>query len=196
MKKIILTYTLLCFSIFAFGQDNKEINLIQVDNTWRKETVQIPPRFAPEINYKGFEDIRFAKGWGKLDSDGFLTFAFAWDVNLNSKPTTTLFEDNLKLYFDGLMNLVNQDSSLIIPKTKASFKEEKQLNEVTNFIGTVEIYDAFTTKKPIVLNVIIESHYCQKTKTYFPLFKFSPKDFKHKTWDMLNQVKLNNSCEN
>ena len=116
---------------------------------------------------------------------------------LKTKPTTKFFECNLKLYFDGLMKVVNEDSLLIIPKTKAFFKEKKTKNGITTFIGTVETYDAFTTKKILALNVTIESYYCKKTKKHIPLFRFSPKDFKHKSWDMLNQARLSaNICNN
>ena len=197
MRKIIIISILLNCSIFTFGQKKEEVNLIQVDSTWGKEIIQVPFWFAPEINYKGYEDIRFAKGWEKINSTGFWTLVFAWNINLKTKPTTKFFEDNLKLYFDGLMKVVNEDSLLIIPKTKVLFKKEKQRNRITIFTGTVETYDAFTTKKMITLNATIESYYCKKTKTYIPLFKLSPKDFNHKSWDMLNQAKLSdNICNN
>ena len=197
MKKIIIISILLNCSISTFGQKNKEVNLIQVDSTWGKEIIQVPFWFAPEINYEGYEDIRFAKGWEKINSPGFWTLIFAWDINLKTKPTTKFFEGNLKLYFDGLMKVVNEDSLLIIPKTKAFFKEKKTKNGITTFIGTVETYDAFTTKKILALNVTIESYYCKKTKKHIPLFRFSPKDFKHKSWDMLNQARLSaNICNN
>jgi hypothetical protein len=112
------------------------------------------------------------------------------------KPSAKFFEDNLKHYFDGLMKVVNKDTLFTIPKTKASFVEKKQKNEVSTFTGTLEIYDAFTTKKVITLNVIIESYYCRKSKTFVPLLKFSPKDFKHESWEMLKQVKLDpNFCK-
>ena len=190
MNKIIVISILFSFSIHSFGQKKEEINLIQVDSTWGKEIIQIPFWFAPEINYIGHEDIRFAKGWEKIDSSGFWTYVFAWDMNLKTKPTTKFFEDNLKLYFDSLMKVVNEDSLLIIPKTKALFKEKEQKKEITTFTGIVETYDAFTTKKMILLNVTIECYYCKKTKTFIPLFRFSPKDFNHEAWEMLNQVTL------
>ncbi len=162
MNKIIVISILFSFSIHSFGQKKEEINLIQVDSTWGKEIIQIPFWFAPEINYIGHEDIRFAKGWEKIDSSGFWTYVFAWDMNLKTKPTTKFFEDNLKLYFDSLMKVVNEDSLLIIPKTKALFKEKEQKKEITTFTGIVETYDAFTTKKMILLNVTIECYYCKK----------------------------------
>jgi len=197
MKTILIISILLNCSISTFGQNNEEVNLIQVDSTWGKEIIQVPFWFAPEINYKGYEDIRFAKGWEKIDSAGFWTLVFAWDVNLMIKPTTRFFEDNLKLYFDGLMKVVNEDKELTIPKTQAFFIKKKQKSGMTNFTGTVETYDAFTTKKMITLNVTIESYYCDKTETYMPLFRFSPRDFKHKSWDMLKQAKLSATiCNN
>ena len=84
---------------YIFGQGRKEINLIKVDSTWGKEIIQVPFWFATEIDYKGYEDIRFAKGWEDINSSGFWTLVFAWDINLNTKPTTKFFEDSIKLYF-------------------------------------------------------------------------------------------------
>lgn len=192
-KTIGLSIILSC-SIYSFGQQKEEINLIQADSTWGKEIIEIPFWFAPEINYIGHEDIRFARGWEKIDSAGFWTLAFAWDINLKSKPSTTFFEDNLTLYFDGLMEVVNEDSLLTIPKTKTLFIEKGQKKGITTFTGIIETYDAFTTKKMINLNVIVDCYYSKKTKTYIPLVRISPKDFNHKSWEMLNQVTLHANC--
>jgi hypothetical protein len=117
---------------------------------------------------------------------------FAWDINLKTKPTAKFFEDNLKLYYDGLMKVVNENETIIIPKTEALFAEGKSKNGRTNFTGILKTYDAFTTKKIINLYVKIKSYYCEKTNTYIPLFKFSPKEFNHKFWESLNEIELNN----
>lgn len=196
MKKIIIIAILLSCSIYCFGQNKKEVNLIQADSTWGKEIIQVPFWFAPNIDFKGYEDIRFAKGWEEINSSGFWTLVFAWDINLKTKPTVEFFEDNLKLYFDGLMKVVNEDKALIIPETKTFFKEDKSRKEITTFIGTLETYDAFTTKKMITLSVTIEIHYCKKTKKYIPFFRFSPKDFKHYVWKKLNKIKLSDTICN
>ncbi|MGK0325540.1 MAG: hypothetical protein ACJA1D_000881 [Polaribacter sp.] len=195
MKKSILTFAILVCSIFTFSQKKEDINLIQADSAWGKEIIEIPFWFAPTINYKGFEDIRFAKGWEKIESSGFWVLAFAWDIDLKIKPTAKFFEDNLKLYYDGLMKVVNEDENLIIPKTVALFTENNSKNGVTNFTGIIKTYDAFTTKKIINLYVTIESYYCDKSKKYIPFFRFSPKEFNHSSWNNLNKVKLkNNLC--
>lgn len=191
MKKITLILILVFCSHISFGQeDQKKIDLIEADKTWGKEIIKVPFWFAPEINYKGFEDIRFAKGWENIESDGFWVLAFAWDINLKTKPTEKFFEESLKLYFDGLMKVVNENKDITIPKTKALFAKSETKKETTYFTGIVKTYDAFTTKKIINLYVSIEIYYCKKTNNYIPLFKFSPKEFTHKTWETLNEIKL------
>jgi len=196
MKKIIIVSFLLVCSMHTFGQTDKEVNLIEANSTWGKEIIQVPFWFAPKIDYKGYEDIRFAKGWEEIDSSGFWTLAFAWDINLETKPTLKFFEDNLKLYYDGLMKVVNEDSTLTVPKTKTFFIENDIKEGTTTFTGTLETYDAFTTKKMIVLHVTIESYYCEKSNRYIPLFKFSPKNFKHKIWKQLSRIKLQDTICN
>lgn len=192
MKKILLLFSLLLVSVFTFGQ-KQEVNLVQ--STWGKEIIKLPFWFAPEINYEGYEDIRFAEGWEIKNLPGFWATAFAWDANLKTKLTAKFFEDNIKLYFDGLMKVVNEDEKVTIPKTKALFSENKTKNGITTFTGTIETYDAFTTKKMIKLNAIIESYYCKKRNKYIPLFKLSPKDFTHEIWKELKSINLQkNTC--
>ena len=194
-ENIVLISILLFCSIFTFGQKKENVNLIKADSTWGKEIIKVPFWFATEIEYKGFEDIRFAKGWEDIESDGFWVLAFAWDINLKTKPNAKFFEDNLKLYYDGLMKVVNEDEAISIPKTAALFAEGKTKNRISNFTGIVKTYDAFTTKKIINLYVTIESYYCKKTDRYIPFFRFSPKEFSDISWENLNAVKLqNNMC--
>lgn len=189
MKKVLTLLFLIHISFLA-GQNKEDINLIDIDSTWGKEIIKVPFWFAPKISYQGFEDIRFAKGWENINSNGFWTLVFAWDINLKTKPTQQFFEENLKLYFDGLMKVVNENEKLKIPKTEANFKKTKSNKGVEYFKGVVKTYDAFTTKKIILLNVTIESYYCKKMKRYMPLFRFSPRDYNHKAWKMLKQAKL------
>ncbi|SEL99670.1 hypothetical protein SAMN04487910_3850 [Aquimarina amphilecti] len=197
MKKSIIISLVLLNSFITFGQELKEINLLKADSTWGKEIIKVPFWFAPEIDYQGYEDIRFAKGWEDVNSSGFWTLVFAWDINLKTKPTTKFFEDNIKLYLDGLMKVVNDIETLIIPKTVANFRIDKTDSEKVTFKGTIETYDAFTTKKTIALNVIIESFYCKKSDKYVPFFRISPRNFDHQIWEELNRIYLNDDiCNN
>lgn len=192
--KIVLTLSiLLVFLVCALGQTNDKINLIQADSSWGKEIIQVPFWFAPQINYQGYEDIRFADGWENIESDGFWTLVFTWDINLENKPKSRFFEKNLKLYFDGLMKVVNEDTKIAIPESKIVLRKTK--NTIPSYTGTIETYDAFTTKKMILLNVVIEVHFCASKNQYIPFFKISPRDFDHKSWEMIHHTTLrDNIC--
>lgn len=56
------------------------------------EWIPLPPGFAPKFGYKGVEDIRFAPGMFKADSDSFFSYLLAFQV----EPTSKVDTDSLK----------------------------------------------------------------------------------------------------
>lgn len=195
MKKIYLLITLLYVPLALWSQ-HEEKSLLTTPNGWTKEVLGIPFGFAPQINYQGFEDIRFAKGWSNVESIEFWTYAFVWNINLYEKPDATFFTTNLQLYFDGLMTAVNKNNNVTVPKTKVLIQQKEEADERTFFSGSVTLYDAFKTQKQLTLQLVIESKYCSKTKTYLPVFRFSPQPFEHPVWKELYVVKLKeNNCQ-
>ena len=64
--------------------------------------------------------------------------------------------------------------------SSATISKIKKEKHVTYHKGFVKTFDRFATKKMITLNVLTESYYCKKNKKTILLFKFSPKNFKHK----------------
>ncbi|WP_417785483.1 hypothetical protein [Tenacibaculum sp.] len=188
---IALAYLLFLCSINLYGQETKEVNLINLDSSWEKEIFKFPISFAPSINYQGYEEARFPPiGWSSVHHPNFWSYTFAWSIDKKSQITTNDLETDLQKYFDGLMK-VHTSKELKEHKTVALFiKKERTL-----FVGKIKTYDRFTTKKPISLNVLVESHFCKKQEKLILLFKFSPKDFTHQTWEMLDRITLvNNYC--
>lgn len=166
-------------------------NLLKADSTWGQEIFIFPIHFAPEIQYEGVEDIRFAPGWAKKDNVDFWTYVFAWRLNIDSIPSEKELKNNLTHYFDGLMKVVNKDKDKILPKTTLEFFRKKNVNQ-HRLTGTINLYDAFTTKKPITLYVQIDRYYSRKAKKAYLVFKFSPKEFDQAIWKELNEIKLRN----
>src|SRR5689334_3811165 len=83
---------------------------LPVPQGWTIERFLIPISFAPQISYKGVEDIRFAPGWANAKSDEYWTYAFLWYLEDAVKITAPIIEENLKAYYTGLFK-VNTDSS-------------------------------------------------------------------------------------
>lgn len=187
--KHIITIVAFLFITFSWSQEKQKVDLLTAAN-WGQEIIHFPLHFAKEIKYEGVEDIRFAKGWSTIDSPEFWTYAFVWDINITKAPTEQQLEKDMQYYFDGLMKIVNKDASFVVPKTSALFLKQESNLSVTKFIGKINVYDAFNTKKMINLYVSVAHYYCKQKKRSMLLFRFSPKEFKHSVWTKLNNIQL------
>ena len=175
--------------------DKESLYLLKTDKSWTKEIFVFPLHFAKELNYQGTEEAHFPKGWRDMESNEFWSYTFAWKVDLDTKLSKAKVASDLQNYFDGLMHVVNKDKELVLPKTIANIQQKEGDNSLTKFTGTLNIYDAFITKKKMILNVTAEKHYCEQAKKSILLFKFSPKAFGTEIWQKLEQIKLrDNAC--
>jgi len=68
---------------------------------WQHETIPFPLEFAPDLPYRGVEELRFAPGIFKPDQAGYWSYAFVWW--LDGKPALGAAELNASLerYFAG-----------------------------------------------------------------------------------------------
>lgn len=191
MKKTFCMISLF-ITVFVVGQDVENENLIALDSTWGTEMFPFPIRFAKNIDYEGIAEVRFPpKGWRTEDHTFFWSYTYAWDINLDRKITATELAADLVTYFDGLNSVTETNN--IDQKATATIVKTKRKRSTTFFKGAVDTYDHFTTNKRFTLHVLIESHYCKKEKRTVILFKFSPKGFKHKVWETLENIKLHNT---
>lgn len=171
---------------------NYSNDILMSDTSWGKELFVFPLRFAKDIDLKGFEDARFPKGWSNEDSPEFWSYAFGWCVNSIPPLSKKQIEDYVRDYYDGLIASVNKDKDFKIPKTKASLHKNGD-----GFIGKVNIYDAFVSKKLLSLNLKINQFHCQNGNKSIIVFKVSPSDYKNSIWRVLDKIEPNlNICNN
>jgi hypothetical protein len=82
-------------------------------------------------------------------------------------------------------------------KASATITHIKKKKSTIFFEGKINTYDHFATKKRIILNVKIESHFCKSTKKTVLFFKFSPKEYTHEVWETFDKIELREGfCEN
>jgi hypothetical protein len=205
MKNLI--FLMLCLtSLGIYGQEKTEFDghkweapyHLPIPKDWTIERFLIPISFAPQIPYKGVEDIRFTPGWGKVESDEYWTYAFLWYLDGSPKTDTQLIAENLKNYYSGLLK-VNTDSSKVsseklMPVTTSFKKISPDKDDLETYSGTIEMID-YMSRKPITLNCMVHLKSCKEENKTILFYELSPKPFTHKNWANLNQIWLDFKCK-
>lgn len=195
MKNIFikLAFSFLIFSVNIYSQKPEETTLLKLDSTWGKEIFPFPISFAQNIDYTGIAEVRFPpKGWRDPNHQNFWSYTYVWSINHTKEIAAKELANNLEKYFDGLNRV--DDNNKHKKATATILKVDKKAS-TTFFKGSVKTFDRFATNKKITLNVLIESTYCKESQKTVLLFKFSPKEFTHKTWEILKRIELtNNIC--
>ncbi|MDF2475005.1 MAG: hypothetical protein K0S24_488 [Sphingobacterium sp.] len=157
---------------------------------WGIERFPIPIDFAPNIPYKGVEDVRFTIGWSKPESDEYWSYAFLWYIEGQQVIDSKTIENNLSLYFDGLVNRNIEKRHLpkdLIKKTKARFNKlaESEGEDESTFAGTIQMVD-YMGKQPITLQATIHLRKCPGTDHTIIFHQFSPQERSAPVWSKLN----------
>lgn len=165
---------------------------------WGIERFQIPISFAPQILYKGVEDIRFTPGWAKVKSEEYWTYAFLWYLDGNVKMDEEIIAKNLKNYYTGLFN-INTDSAKkaatkLIPVTTIFKKVKKGNGDLETYTGTIEMMD-YLQLKPITLNCIVHLTRCAEENKTIIFYELSPQPFTHTIWEKLKLLWSGFTCK-
>lgn len=156
---------------------------------WTTEHFSLPPGFAPQLTYKGVEDIRFAPGWGDSKSEEHWTYCFLWWPEDSPKINAAMLQVNLKAYYEGLVsgNLKDVPPNKLIP-TSATVKKIMTANgDVETFNATINLLD-YHTRQPMVLNCLIHEKECNARKHTFLYFEVSPKTLTHPLWRKMDLI--------
>ncbi|MES2775444.1 MAG: hypothetical protein V4722_14815 [Bacteroidota bacterium] len=204
MKTIVLIL-LIVFYVTSYGQEAKpEFDghkweapySLAIPKDWTIERFLIPISFAPQISYKGVEDIRFTPGWGKAISDDYWSYAFLWYLEGDIKMDANIIDSNLKAYYTGLISIngPNIPSDKLRPVV-TSFKEvKKDVGDLKTFAGTIQMVD-YMTQKSIVLNCKAHLKSCPGENKTFMFYELSPQTFSHTIWQSLDKLWLDFKCK-
>jgi len=165
---------------------------------WDIERFLIPIEFAPEIPYKGVEDIRFAPGWGNAKSDEYWSYAFLWYLDGSPETTAEIVANNLKAYYTGLVGRNIEPRKIpadkLVPVKTAIKKVEPDKGDLKTFRGTVYMLD-YMEQKPIILNCIVHLKSCPGKNKAFIFNEISPKPYSDTIWQSLNQLWTEFNCD-
>ncbi len=170
------------------NENNSSKNLLLSKEGWRLEIIEFPLEFAPSLLYFGAEYIRFAPGWGNENTDEYFSYVFLWKIDQDPKLSSKKLEAELETYFNGLMNSVSEKK---LKPAKAFFEK---IND-SLYAGKILTYDAFTAKKELALNIIVDYRFCNALRKHLVVFNISPQPMEHSIWKKMKKVTINAKCD-
>lgn len=179
--------------MLTYGQEYGSI--LSAPDNWQSEIIPFPLSFAPEIDFVGYEDLRFSPGWSDSTSQEFWSYTFVWFIEMYSAMTESKLAESFNIYYDGLMgvdlnNQADTTHSNQLDKTLCLFVKTN-----VGFSGKMRVYDAFFTKDYMTLNIKVKESFCPETNKQIILCHISPKVFDDKVWQIFNDVSLNVKCD-
>jgi len=180
------TIFFICITSIVWSQNVVEPSLLYSVDNWKKEIISFPIEWAPNLNLKGFEELRFAPYWSDPESEDFWTLVMAWKVDAHDRLTMEEIENNFEAYFDGLMKPNHWATTF--PRPTALFISNPNKNGTHAFIGKMKLFDGFYTGKSVTLNIKAQQYFSKKTNKAIVILRISPNGFEHSIWEKLNNI--------
>ena len=162
-----------------------------VPQGWSTELFELPPAFAPQIPFKGVEDIRFPPGWGTVKSEEHWTYGFLWWLEETYTVDAAVLQTSLQAYYNGLLagNISSRNipANKIIPTVAAIKKTNTAPGDLATFTGTVSMLD-YHAQLPMLLHIAAHVKDSKLKKGAAVFFEVSPQPFTHPVWQQLHEI--------
>jgi hypothetical protein len=122
---------------------------------WRTERLAFPLEFAPELDYRGFEDLAFAPGMFTPGSESYFSYVLALRLEGDVLVDERMLTRFLATYYRGLCRAVAADRKLA--READDVRAEVRRTE-GGFHAKVAMFDAFTTGEPLDLALELTTH--------------------------------------
>lgn len=185
---------LVALSAGAEGEARVPFSLPTPDG-WRTETIPFPLGFAPELDYTGLEELRFAPGMFTPGAEDYWTYAFVWWIPLDVDPGVERLQTDLESYFFGLTRVVARSNGFDPgnPTFEAKLGRVEE-DDPARLRGHVLTFDAFAARKAVELNVRVEDVPCEDEGRRALVFLLSPRPEDHAVWDSLREIRDGFRC--
>jgi len=183
----------------AAGQPEKEPPYqVPAPKGWAKETIALPPAFAPDMKWKGVEELRFAPGMFKADSDTFFSYALLFWLPDDQKIDPKTIEQELLAYYRGLAKavLMSKKQEVDVSTFTLSIKDAPEKpgkrpggESVAAFVGELKWTEPFATGKPQTLRLEIHTWPSEKHKHHCVFICASPQPATAEVWKTLHDIR-------
>jgi hypothetical protein len=188
----------------ASGQSEKEPPYtVPAPRGWAKETIALPPAFAPGMKWKGKEELRFAPNWRKADADTFFSYALLLWLADDQKVDRRTMERELLSYYRGLATAVLKagkkevdvgDFTLSLKDASTKPGKRPSGEPVTGYVGELKWTEPFTTGKPQTLRLEIHTWRVEKHKHHCVFICASPQPETAAIWKALRELRAGCTC--
>jgi pimeloyl-ACP methyl ester carboxylesterase len=165
---------------------------------WETETILFPIEFAPELRYKGFEELRFAPGWGDPKSGEKWAYTLLWWLDGNYQFDERTLKHDLENYFTGLTKQRADASklgqSLYTPATAQVQKVKTMPGDKDTYTASADIFDAQVTQKPGKLFFKIHVKDCPDKARTLLLLEVAGAGYTEKIWQLLDKINNDFRC--
>ncbi len=194
-RKAIACIVLLLASSGAAAQEVPSVpfHMPQPDG-WRTETIPFPLEFAPDLDYKGIEELRFAPGMFDAEAEDYWSYAFVWWLPEETQISAIRLEKDLKTYFRGLASAVAADREFDTGNPKHEVQIRRQSEEPEVYVGFVQTFDSFVTRDAVFLMLRGVVRHCTSSQRVAVLFTVSPQPESHQVWKDLGTIRDGFRC--
>ena len=193
MKTFIFILSLCALK--AFGQNDTTFAYeLPTPAGWGTEKIPFPINFAPSIEYKGVEEIRFMPGWARKDSADYWSYVFVWQLEGVLIFSPQIVEEKMKVYYEGLAAATKSvPRNKLIPVVAKFEFETLPKGQNRDLSGTIEMLDYMQQKKQ-VLNCKMHSRVVPSENKTIVYFELSPQSFTHPLWKSLEKIRKEAKC--
>lgn len=195
MRTLVLLVS--CCWVLASSHTGEKTHFAHAPSDWKSETIPFPLGFAPEIQLRGVEELRFAPGMYQPDAPDYFSYGFVWVLDGQVEVDLNFLTKNLVTYYKGLYAAVSKS------ETKATDTFYSQMETVeegfskasdASFSGTLAWREPFVTEDPQTLNLLVDAWHCQQKEKTVLVFLVSPQPLNHPIWGTLKTLEPH-SCD-
>jgi hypothetical protein len=169
---------------------------------WRKEKFALPPSFAPDMKWKGTEELRFAPGTFKANAPDFFSYAMLFWLSDDAKINAHTMETELLAYYRGLAATILKGkkkeadtSAFSLTITAARQPDRRPSGEAAAaYVGELTWIEPFTTGKPQTLRLEIQSWPSASHKHHCLFVCASPQPQASAVWKTLREIQAGCTC--
>ena len=169
---------------------------------WAKEKFALPPSFAPDMKWKGTEELRFAPGMFKANAPDFFSYAMLFWLPDDAEIDAKAMERELLAYYRGLAAAVLKGKkqqvdtkAFSLTITAAKQPERRPSGEaVAGYVGELKWTEPFATRKPQTLHLEIHSWPAAKHKHHCIFVCASPQPETAAVWKTLRAIRAGCTC--